>query len=88
MTSSDARPPHRPHQAASGAAWTGTGDPFDPRFMSVATVDVESDFIPAMVAGLSITPMEGLAIGHVFSASGSHLATVAQEVLLRVRRDG
>jgi acyl-CoA thioesterase len=25
----------------------------------------------------------GLAVGHVFSAGGAHLATVAQEVLLR-----
>jgi acyl-CoA thioesterase-2 len=29
----------------------------------------------------------GLAIGHVFSAEGEHVATVAQEVLLRRRRD-
>lgn len=29
----------------------------------------------------------GLAIGHVFSADGAHVATVAQEVLMRGRRD-
>jgi acyl-CoA thioesterase II len=29
----------------------------------------------------------GLAIGHVFSATGTHVATIAQEVLMRDRRD-
>lgn len=29
----------------------------------------------------------GLAVGHVYSADGEHVATVAQEVLLRERRD-
>jgi acyl-CoA thioesterase-2 len=29
----------------------------------------------------------GLAIGHVFAADGAHVATIAQEVLLRDGRD-
>ncbi len=32
-----------------------------------------------------LLPPRGLAVGHIFSAAGDHLATVAQEVLLRPR---
>jgi acyl-CoA thioesterase-2 len=34
-----------------------------------------------------VTGSRGLAIGHVFTAEGEHVATVAQEVLLRERRE-
>lgn len=35
-----------------------------------------------------ITGSRGVSVGHFFAADGVHVATVAQEVLLRVRRDG
>jgi acyl-CoA thioesterase-2 len=34
----------------------------------------------------SYTGGRGLSIGHVFAGDGTHVATVAQEVLVRARR--
>jgi acyl-CoA thioesterase-2 len=35
----------------------------------------------------SLRGNRGLTLGHIFSASGEHIATVAQELLVRRRRE-
>lgn len=70
------------------------GEDWDERFM-MASLDHAmwfhrpvraDDWVLMDIAGHGVTGTRGLATGNVFDAAGTHLATVAQEGLIRQRR--
>jgi acyl-CoA thioesterase-2 len=87
---------HNDNDADNDATETGTGDPDDapvPRFFA-ASLDHAIWFHHPLRADRwhlhdfschHFVGGRGLALGHVFSADGLHVATVAQEVLVRDR---
>jgi acyl-CoA thioesterase-2 len=75
-------------------AQLGSDEDFDQTFMSASldhaiwfhrTVDASAWHLHDL-RGRGLTGSRGLAVGDVFAADGTHAATIAQEVLLRVRR--
>jgi acyl-CoA thioesterase-2 len=45
-----------------------------------------SDWLVFHLSGLGVADARGMAVARIFDATGAHVATVAQEGLVRVRR--